>query len=49
MSGFQLLAITHVDGLEGLYGEGVVGLAPTAQRTDASIFIDELYRSGIIH
>ena len=45
---FKMLAVTYVEGLEGLYGDGVVGLAPSAQRSDASVFIDELYRERII-
>ena len=30
MDEFKLLAVTHIEGLEGLYGDGVAGLAPSA-------------------
>ena len=43
-----MLSVIKIEGLSGLMSDGVVGLAPTAQRTQASVLIDELYWNRII-
>ena len=45
---FKMLSVIKIEGLSGLMSDGVVGLAPTAQRTQASVLIDELYWNRII-
>ena len=44
-----MLSITNIEGLEGLTSDGIVGLAPTSQRTQASVLIDELYWNRFIN
>lgn len=34
--------------LDGLQADGILGLAPSTQRTQAELFIEELYTQGLI-
>ena len=44
-----MLSVINIEGLEGLNSDGIVGLAPTSQRTQASVLIDELYWNRFIN
>ena len=46
---FKMLSVINIQGLEGLTSDGIVGLAPTSQRTQASVLIDELYWNRFIN
>lgn len=48
MMQYHMLAVDSTKDLKVLKADGVVGLAPSAQRTRAKIFIDELYQANII-
>ena len=43
-----MLSVVQTQGLEGLSSDGIIGLAPSNQKTKASLFVDELYNSGKI-
>lgn len=43
-----MLSIVSMRELDGLISDGILGLAPSNQRTEASLFIDELKNSGVI-
>jgi Eukaryotic aspartyl protease len=45
---FKMLSVIQTSGLEGLSADGIIGLAPSTQRTKASLFVDELYNAGQI-
>eukprot|EP00347_Sterkiella_histriomuscorum_P006554 403352331 len=45
---YRFLAVDKTQDLDRLKADGVLGLAPSSQRTRASLFIDELYQNGII-
>ena len=45
---YRFLAVDYTSDLEELKSDGVLGLAPSSQRTRAPVFIDELYQKGII-
>ena len=40
--------MTETTGLDGLSADGLLGLAPSNQRTLANVFIDKLYSQGVI-
>ena len=44
-----MLSVIKIEDLSGLLGDGVVGLAPTSHRTQASVLIDDLYWNRIIN
>jgi hypothetical protein len=43
-----MLAVVQTNDLSGLKADGILGLAPSTQRTQSSLFLDELYNNGII-
>lgn len=49
MKDFKMLAVERTSAdLSELMADGILGLAPSTQRTKASLFIEELYNNGII-
>ena len=44
----DFIATTNQKGLSGMTSDGIVGLAPVARGTGASLFIEELYNKGKI-
>lgn len=43
-----MLSVFQTIDLDGLMADGILGLAPSAQKTEADLFIDELYNAGVI-
>jgi hypothetical protein len=43
-----MLSVIQTVDLEGMMADGILGLAPSSQKTHADLFIDELYSHGII-
>jgi len=48
ISDFNFLSVVQTQDLNGLKADGIIGLSPSTQNTQASLFVDELYNSGII-
>lgn len=48
VSDFKMLSVVQTSGLEGLSSDGIIGLAPSSQKTKASLFVDEMYNAGKI-
>ena len=46
---FKMLSVIRIEELSGLMSDGVVGLAPTSHRTQASVLIDDLYWNRVIN
>ena len=44
-----MLSVIRIEDMSGLMSDGVVGLAPTAHRTQASVLIDDLYWNRVIN
>lgn len=43
-----MLSAVNTEALNGLMADGILGLAPSTQKTKASLFIEELYNSRVI-
>mmetsp|Transcript_17739 Transcript_17739/g.12676 ORF Transcript_17739/g.12676 Transcript_17739/m.12676 type:complete len:245 (+) Transcript_17739:319-1053(+) len=44
----KMLSVVQNTGLEGLDADGLMGMAPSNQDTQAKIYIEELYNAGIV-
>lgn len=48
LNDFKMLSVIQTNELGGLAADGILGLAPSAQKTQASLFIEELFNAGLI-
>jgi hypothetical protein len=44
----SFLGVVVTTGLEGLKSDGILGLAPSNQGSEADMFLDELFYAGLI-
>jgi Eukaryotic aspartyl protease len=43
-----MLVINQAWDLDGLYADGIMGMSPTAQFSDAELVITEMHKQGVI-
>ena len=48
VSDFKMLSVVQTSGLDGLSSDGIIGLAPSNQKTKSALFVDELFNAGQI-
>eukprot|EP00347_Sterkiella_histriomuscorum_P014563 403360402 len=48
MKDYNMLSVFQTSDLQELQADGILGLAPSNQRTKSSVFVEELFKSGVI-
>ncbi|CDW71184.1 eukaryotic aspartyl protease family protein [Stylonychia lemnae] len=48
MKDYSILSVFRTSELDSLQADGILGLAPSNQRTKSSVFVEELFKHGII-
>lgn len=48
LNDYKLLSVYRTSQLKAMKADGILGLAPSSQRTQAQLFVERLYDEGII-